>query len=321
MSTPEPTTPAPAPLIFAAMVKAMGNIGHIGKDRKNTQQNYSFRGIDDLYNAVHPALIDAQIFICPSVTNREHQERQSNSGGVLFYETLTVEHKFYAIDGSFVTVTTMGSAMDSGDKAVNKAMSAAMKYALLEAFCIPTEGDNDTENHSPDVAPRRQSDREVRDEFEAKAGARRPTTATVVKQPAVATQPASPTASSTATTGLTATSQAKNDGPSKEEVDQIFYDLVGDKGILHQDYKVLVNALYRSSPTMQDRAANLGCLLKSVQAIHKAIGPTQGTDMISDLTLGLSIDRKNPTAEDAGEWLMCLSHCSETGEILKGSNK
>lgn len=301
------STASTPPLIYAAMVKAMASIGHIGKSRKNTQQNYSFRGIDDLYNAVHPALVEAQIFIAPSVVQRDHAERESKQGGVLFYETLTVEHRFYAIDGSFVTVTTMGSAMDSGDKAVNKAMSAAMKYALLEAFAIPTEGDNDTENNTPEVAPRPPAKpAPVVTPASAKPAAAAPAhVANANVQP-----PANEPPRVTATT---------SSGPTKEEVDQLFFQLCGEKGLLHQDYKVLVTALYKSSTTMKDRAANLGCLLKSVQAIFSAMGPIQGKNMISDLTLGLSIDRKNPSADDAGEWLVCLSHCSETGEILKGS--
>ena len=51
---------------------------------------------------------------------------------------------------------TFGEAMDSGDKATNKAMSAAYKYAALQAFAIPTEGDNDTENHTHEIQPEQQ---------------------------------------------------------------------------------------------------------------------------------------------------------------------
>ncbi|MNY54686.1 hypothetical protein D3C86_1905820 [compost metagenome] len=42
--------------------------------------------------------------------------------------------------------------MDSGDKATNKAMSAAYKYAAFQAFCIPTEGDNDADGQTHQVA-------------------------------------------------------------------------------------------------------------------------------------------------------------------------
>jgi hypothetical protein len=54
-------------------------------------------------------------------------------------------------DGSSHVISTIGEAMDSGDKATNKAMSAAYKYALMQAFCIPTEGDNDSENQTHEV--------------------------------------------------------------------------------------------------------------------------------------------------------------------------
>jgi hypothetical protein len=47
--------------------------------------------------------------------------------------------------------------MDSADKATNKAMSAAYKYAAMQAFCIPTSGDNDADATSHEVAPRRQA--------------------------------------------------------------------------------------------------------------------------------------------------------------------
>lgn len=41
--------------------------------------------------------------------------------------------------------------MDSGDKASNKAMSAAYKYAAIQTFCIPTEGDNDADSTTHEV--------------------------------------------------------------------------------------------------------------------------------------------------------------------------
>ena len=69
---------------------------------------------------------------------------------------MKVSHSFFASDGSSVEAVTIGEAMDSGDKSSNKAMSAAMKYALLEVFCVPTEDDNDTENHSPQPLPQTQ---------------------------------------------------------------------------------------------------------------------------------------------------------------------
>jgi hypothetical protein len=58
-------------------------------------------------------------------------------------------------DGSKHTVCTVGEAFDSGDKSMNKAMSAAYKYAAFQAFAIPTEGDNDADAHTHEVAAKK----------------------------------------------------------------------------------------------------------------------------------------------------------------------
>lgn len=124
----------------------------IGKDRKNAQQGYSFRGIDDVFNALSPLLAKHGLCILPRILSRHCDERQTAKGGTLFYVTVEAEFDFVAAgDGSKHTIRTYGEAMDSADKATNKAMSAAYKYAALQAFAIPTEGDNDADAHTHEV--------------------------------------------------------------------------------------------------------------------------------------------------------------------------
>ena len=126
----------------------------IAKGRTNSQQNYNFRGIDDIYNALAPALAAAKLCVLPRVIRREVTERTTQRGTVLFYVVVDVEFDFVsADDGSKHTVAVVGEAMDSADKATNKAMSAAYKYAALMTFCIPTEGDNDADAVTHEVAP------------------------------------------------------------------------------------------------------------------------------------------------------------------------
>jgi hypothetical protein len=126
----------------------------ISKGRKNVQQGYQFRGIDDLYNALAPVLSANGLVILPRMLARESVERTTAKGGVLFYVTVEAEFDFVASeDGSKHTVKTFGEAMDSADKATNKAMSAAYKYAAMQAFCIPTEGDNDADSTTHEVTP------------------------------------------------------------------------------------------------------------------------------------------------------------------------
>lgn len=128
-----------SPAIYAALNAIMADIGSIGKERQNQQQHFMFRGIDQVMNTLKPLLAKHHVNIIPEVVDMRREERRTGSGGTLMYSILTVKHHFVATDGSEVVSTTIGEGMDSGDKASNKAMSIAFKYACFEVFCIPTE--------------------------------------------------------------------------------------------------------------------------------------------------------------------------------------
>lgn len=140
---------------ISAVQEELAQIG-IGKNSKNQQQGFMFRGIDAVYNALSPLLAKHKLCILPRCISRESTERATQKGGVLFYVTVQAEFDFVsAVDASKHTVSMYGEAMDSGDKATNKAMSTAYKYAAFQAFCIPTEEtavDPDGEVHH--VAPK-----------------------------------------------------------------------------------------------------------------------------------------------------------------------
>ncbi|EIZ8586758.1 ERF family protein [Salmonella enterica subsp. enterica] len=135
---------------ISAVARDMAEVG-ISKDRENRQQGFSFRGIDQVYNALAPMLAKHGLVILPRITERTVTERVTQKGGVLFYVVVKAEFDFVATeDGSMHTIVTYGEAMDSGDKATNKAMSIAYKYAAFQTFCIPTEQtaiDADAEMH------------------------------------------------------------------------------------------------------------------------------------------------------------------------------
>jgi hypothetical protein len=140
--------------LIAAVAAEIATEG-ISKNRKNQQQGYNFRGIDDVYNALAPVIAKHGLVILPRCLSREVTERANKSGGVIFSVTVEAEFDFVSShDGSKHTVKTYGEAMDSADKATNKAMSAAYKYAAFQTFCIPTEGDNDADATSHDVRPK-----------------------------------------------------------------------------------------------------------------------------------------------------------------------
>ena len=143
--------------VYGCIVGVAGELAQAGisKTRSNSQQGYKFRGIDDVFNALAPLLAKYRLVILPRVLARTVVERASRNGGVLFSVTVEVEFDFVsAADGSRHTVKTYGEAMDSADKATNKAMSAAYKYAALQTFCIPTEGgDHEADAVTPEPVP------------------------------------------------------------------------------------------------------------------------------------------------------------------------
>ena len=91
------------------------------------------------------------LFIVPEVIDQKREERTTSKGNALIYSIVTVKYTFYAEDGSSVSAVVIGEGMDSGDKATNKAMSIAFKYACFQVFCIPTEEMVDPDQDSHEV--------------------------------------------------------------------------------------------------------------------------------------------------------------------------
>src|SRR5262245_34695104 len=140
------------PGVYRAIHAVLNDIGKVGieKGRRNQQQGYQFRGIDDIYNFLNPLFSVHGLMILPRMMERTQEERVSAAGKPIFYVSVKAEFDFVAIeDGTLHTLCTYGEAMDAADKATNKAMSAAYKYVCMQAFAIPTEGDNDADAHTP----------------------------------------------------------------------------------------------------------------------------------------------------------------------------
>lgn len=128
----------------------------IAKGKKNQQQGFMYRGIDDTYMALSPLLAKHGVLILPKVLDRNETVRQTAKGGLLYDVVLQVEYSFVCVeDGSIHTCITFGEGMDSADKATSKALSVAFKYLILQAFAVPTEGaspDADADSHPETVA-------------------------------------------------------------------------------------------------------------------------------------------------------------------------
>lgn len=136
--------------IYQAITDIMSEGYAITKDKRNAQQGFQYRGIDDVLNTFQPLLAKHHVFVVPEVLDQQRQERTTGKGGSLLYSLLRMRYTFYAEDGSSVSAVVVGEGMDSGDKASNKAMSVAMKYAMFQVFCIPTEEMQDPDAETPE---------------------------------------------------------------------------------------------------------------------------------------------------------------------------
>lgn len=136
--------------IYKQICSVMQEINAIGKDRRNQTQNFQYRGIDDVMNELHSVLAKCGVFVVPQVLDEARTTGKTKSGGDMFYTRLKIKFTFYAEDGSYIESVVIGEAMDTGDKASNKALSVGLKYALLQVFCIPTEDEKDPDAQSPE---------------------------------------------------------------------------------------------------------------------------------------------------------------------------
>lgn len=144
------------PSIYEAMNAVMKDVGAIGKNRKADPKmgGYAFRGIDDLYNALHDKLATHGVFFVPEVLDTAESEYRTSGGATMRLVRVTVRYRFFGPAGDHVEAVTIGEAADTGDKAANKAMTAALKYLLFQVFCIATEDNEDADATAPELGAR-----------------------------------------------------------------------------------------------------------------------------------------------------------------------
>jgi hypothetical protein len=145
--------------IFTAMQEVMKEVGAVRKAERNTHQNFNFRGIDAVINAVSPAFRKHGVFCTPTVIDSTYESVQVGQNRTnMGHARVTVRYTFHATDGSSISATVSAESMDSGDKATAKAMSVAYRTALLQTLCLPTDDvDPDAETYvRSEPAPRTQ---------------------------------------------------------------------------------------------------------------------------------------------------------------------
>lgn len=134
--------------VHEALTKVMTDVGAVRKTDRNSQQNFSFRGVDAVTSAVYPALIKHGVVVVPKVLDYKYGTvvvgRNRTEMG---HAQLMIEFKFIGPEGDAVESVVAAESMDAGDKATAKAHSVALRTALLQTLCLPTD-DPDPDTHS-----------------------------------------------------------------------------------------------------------------------------------------------------------------------------
>lgn len=136
------------------MHAVMNEVTHVAKDdlfdAGGRGARYKFRGVDRVVEALAPAMRKHGLIMTPNCQSvPEWIPTTTNSGGNSNVVRVLVTYEIRAVeDGSWITLTVPGEAMDTGDKAVSKAMSVAWRTALIQAFNLPIDSpEPDSENY------------------------------------------------------------------------------------------------------------------------------------------------------------------------------
>ena len=130
--------------IYQANSAVMGEVGYVRK-QKTAGLNYTFAGEAAFIKAIRPFLVEYGIVITPEiVSDIESREYRTKSDTLMTNISLTVTYRWtHAPSGTFTFVSSRGEGSDSGDKAGNKALTGAYKYAIRQSLVIETGDDPD----------------------------------------------------------------------------------------------------------------------------------------------------------------------------------
>lgn len=137
-----------APLnVYQALAWVQSEINAVGKTTKQGGPKWAFRGIDDVYNALHPLLGQAGLMISGQAetfhTEDHYWSRGSERQKVESKAVMMIRFRVFASDGSKLPKSLCplvpAEGIDSSDKGVGKAWSYGYKTAISSLFSLPTD--------------------------------------------------------------------------------------------------------------------------------------------------------------------------------------
>jgi len=116
------------------LAQTMGEVGYVQKDATNDFQRYRYASAEAVLKKVNASL-SSQGVCCASTADMVSHEVIQGAKKATFHAIVKLSLTFRKGSDS-VTVEGLGSGSDTGDKAVMKANTAALKYCLANAFLI-----------------------------------------------------------------------------------------------------------------------------------------------------------------------------------------
>lgn len=141
--------------VHEALSAVMADVQAVGKTGYNSQQNFSFRGVDAVVDAVGPALREHKVLVTPRVLSKSHRDFETKNKALMHECIVEVEYTFTGPEGDTLVGSSIGESADSGDKGTAKAMSVAYRTWWLQALCIPTHEQDPDETSIERAAPRK----------------------------------------------------------------------------------------------------------------------------------------------------------------------
>lgn len=158
--------PANVGKIYAALASVIAEVGAVGKNKRNEQQQYNYRSCDDVCDAVRPLLGKAGVCVTKRIVEKTQEDFTTRNGVLMIWVKIKCEWTFYASDGSLVKTEACGEGMDMGDKAINKAETGSLKNALLQMFMVMGHEDSETPGPQDDGGPVGRQERMPRERAE-----------------------------------------------------------------------------------------------------------------------------------------------------------
>lgn len=151
--TPARSDTGDKPTVIEALARVMADVQAVGKNDRNKEQGFNFRGIDAVINAAGPAFRRHGIVPTVKVIGATYRDLTSKKGNAMRECVVDATYRFYGPAGDWVESTVKGEAMDSGDKGTSKAQSVAYRIALIQTLCIPTHEPDPDESSYERAAP------------------------------------------------------------------------------------------------------------------------------------------------------------------------